>query len=205
MIFLELFLIFLKLGAFTFGGGAAMMPFLEDEVVGRGWLTTEQFVDFVAISESTPGPFAVNIATYIGSIKGAEFATAAGFGGEVIWGIVGAACATLGLALPSFVIILLIAKFYDKFKSSKLVAGAMNGLKPVSIGLIAAAVLSIGQVVLFPNGFAWSEFLSYNFITSLVLFGAMFILSIKKVHPILIVVISGVAGVGFGFFEKFLT
>lgn len=198
MIFLELFLIFLKLGAFTFGGGAAMMPFLEDEVVGRGWLTAEQFVDFVAISESTPGPFAVNIATYIGSIKGVEF------GGNALWGILGAACATFGLVLPSFVIIMLIARFYDKFKQSRLVSGAMKGLKPVSIGLIAAAVLSIGQVVLFPSGFAFSEFLSYNFITSLILFGAMFVLSIKKLHPILIVLFSGVAGVGLGFLEKLL-
>ena len=70
MIYLELFLVFLKLGAFTFGGGAAMMPFLQDEVVDRGWLTMEEFVDFVAISESTPGPFAVNIATYVGVEKG---------------------------------------------------------------------------------------------------------------------------------------
>ncbi len=199
MIFLELFLIFLKLGAFTFGGGAAMMPFLEDEVVGRGWLTAEQFVDFVAISESTPGPFAVNIATYVGSVMGSE-----AMGGSTLWGIVGAACATFGLVLPSFVIILLIARFYDKFKESRLVAGAMNGLKPVSIGLIAAAVLSIGQVVFFPNGFALSELTSYNFITSLVLFGAMFVLCLKKLHPILIVVISGVAGVGLGYLEKLL-
>ncbi|MBE6734907.1 MAG: chromate transporter [Ruminococcaceae bacterium] len=196
MIFLELFLMFMKLGAFTFGGGAAMMPFLEDEVVGRGWLTAEEFVDFVAISESTPGPFAVNIATYIGSIKGVEF------GGNTLWGILGAACATLGLVLPSFVIILLIARFYDKFKESRLVKGAMNGLKPVSIGLIAAAVLSIGQVVLFPSGFAFSEFLTYNFITSLLLFAAMFVLCLKKAHPILIVTISGVVGIGFGFLEK---
>lgn len=187
MIYLELFLVFLKLGAFTFGGGAAMMPFLEDEVVERGWLSLEQFIDFVAISESTPGPFAVNIATYIGVEK-------AGFFGSV--------CATLGLVLPSFVIILLIARFYNKFKESRFVQGAMSGLKPVSIGLIAAAVVSIGQAVLFPQGFAWSEFISYNFITSLLIFIPMFMLCLKKVHPILIILISGVMGVGFGFLEK---
>ncbi len=189
MIYLELFLVFLKLGAFTFGGGAAMMPFLEDEVVERGWLTLEQFIDFVAISESTPGPFAVNIATYVGVTKG---------------GVFGSVCATLGLVLPSFIIILLIARFYSKFKSSRLVEGAMSGLKPVSIGLIAAAVVSIGQAVFFPSGFEWSEFLSYNFITSLVIFIPMFILCLKKLHPILIVLMSGAMGVGFGFFEKLL-
>ena len=187
MIYLELFLVFLKLGAFTFGGGAAMMPFLEDEVVERGWLTIEEFIDFVAISESTPGPFAVNIATYVGVTKGGFF---------------GSVCATFGLVLPSFVIILLIAKFYNKFRESRLVTAAMSGLKPVSIGLIAAAVVSIGQAVLFPAGFAWSEFLSYNFITSLMIFIPMFILCLKKLHPILIVLISGAMGVGFGFLEQ---
>lgn len=189
MIYLELFLVFLKLGAFTFGGGAAMMPFLQDEVVDRGWLTMEEFVDFVAISESTPGPFAVNIATYVGVEKG---------------GILGSLVATLGLVLPSFVIILLIAKFYNKFKESRLVKGAMNGLKPASIGLIAAAVVSIGQAVLFPSGFGWEVFLSYNFITSILIFVPMFLLCLKKIHPIVIVIASGIMGVGFGFLEKFL-
>ena len=187
MIYLELFLVFLKLGAFTFGGGAAMMPFLEDEVVARGWLSIEEFIDFVAISESTPGPFAVNIATYVGVEKAGFF---------------GAVCATLGLVLPSFVIILAIARFYNKFKESRLVQSAMSGLKPVSVGLIAAAVVSIGQAVLFPEGFAWSEFVSYNFITSLIIFIPMFILCLKKVHPILIVLMSGAMGVGFGFLEQ---
>lgn len=197
MIFLELFLIFLKLGAFTFGGGAAMMPFLEDEVVSRGWLTAEQFVDFVAISESTPGPFAVNIATYVGSQMGSSE-----MGGSFFWGVVGAACATFGLVLPSFVIILLIARFYEKFKSSNLVKGAMTGLKPVSIGLIAAAVVSIGQVVFFPQGFDLSVFISYNFITSLIIFAGMTVLCFRKIHPILIVVSSAVLGIGFGYLEK---
>lgn len=187
MIYLELFLVFLKLGAFTFGGGAAMMPFLQDEVVDRGWLTMEQFIDFVAISESTPGPFAVNIATYVGVEKA---------------GVLGSLCATLGLVLPSFVIILIIAKFYNKFKESNLVQGAMSGLKPASIGLIAAAVVSIGQAVLFPNGFGWDVFLSYNFITSVIIFVPMFILCIKKVHPVVVVLASGAMGVAFGFLEK---
>ncbi|MBQ9743288.1 MAG: chromate transporter [Ruminococcus sp.] len=189
MIYLKLFLIFLKLGAFTFGGGAAMMPFLQDEVVDRGWLTVEQFVDFVAISESTPGPFAVNIATYVGSQMAGFF---------------GAVCATFGLVLPSFVIILVIARFYAKFKSSKIVSGAMDGLKPVSIGLVAAAVVSIGWVVFFPNGFSLSVFISYNFITSLIIFIGMTVLCFKKLHPILIICFSAVLGIGFGYLEPLL-
>lgn len=198
MLFVELFLMFLKLGAFTFGGGAAMMPFLEDEVVkNRGWLTSTEFVDFVAISESTPGPFAVNIATYIGTEMGMEK-----FG---LWGgFVGAVCATLGLALPSFVIILIIAKCFDKFKQNNLVKGAMKGLTPVSIGMVAAAVASIGFVVFFPNGFNFQVLISYNFITSLIICVFMTFLCFKKLHPMFIVLISGGMGIGFGFLEKLI-
>ena len=188
MIFLELFLMFLKLGAFTFGGGAAMMPFLEDEVVKtRGWLTAQEFVDFVAISESTPGPFAVNIATYIGTEKAGFF---------------GAVAATLGLVLPSFIIILVIAKFYDKFKKSNAVKGAMKGLTPVSIGMVTAAVFSIGSVVFFPLGFSFGTMITYSFITSLIICALMVVLCFKKLHPIYIVLLSAAMGIGFGFLEK---
>ena len=186
MIFLELFLMFMKLGAFTFGGGAAMMPFLEDEVVGRGWLSAEQFVDFVAISESTPGPFAVNIATFVGAEKGGFF---------------GSVCATLGLVLPSFIIILVIAKCYEKFKTNKLVAGAMTGLRPTSVGLIAAATLSIGFEVLFPAGFSFAAVISYEFIAALVIFVGMFLLClfVKKFSPIYVILITAVLGIAVGY------
>ena len=128
MIFAELFFTFFKIGLFTVGGGYAMLPLIRTEVLGKGWLTAEEIVNFIAVSESTPGPFAVNIATYIGSVRG---------------GAAGAACATLGVVLPSFLIILAIARCYKKFKSSKIVAGLMSGLKPAVIGLIAAAVFGL--------------------------------------------------------------
>ncbi len=98
MIFLDLFWTFFKIGLFTFGGGYAMLPLIQAEVAAHGWLSTESLLNFVAVSESTPGPFAVNIATYIGSEMG---------------GIPGAACATLGVALPSFIIILIGARCYE--------------------------------------------------------------------------------------------
>ena len=132
MIFIELFFTFFKIGLFTVGGGYAMLPLIRTEVLSKGWLTAEEIVNFIAVSESTPGPFAVNIATYIGSVRG---------------GAAGAACATLGVVLPSFLIILAIARCYKKFKSSKIVAGLMSGLKPAVIGLIAAAVLTVGKTV----------------------------------------------------------
>ncbi len=121
MIYFDLFLTFLKIGLFTFGGGYAMLPMIQEEVSAHSWLNQSELIDFIAVSESTPGPFAVNIATFVGTRTG---------------GIFGGLCATFGVVLPSFVIILFVARFYQKFKSSKLVAGAMNGLKPAVVGLI---------------------------------------------------------------------
>ena len=170
MIYLELFWTFFLIGAFTFGGGYAMLPLIQIEVVNKGWLSNEAVVNFVAVSESTPGPFAVNMATYVGSEMG---------------GILGAACATLGVVLPSFVIILIVAGCYDRFKSSKLVKGAMSGLKPAVIGMIGTAVLSIGKTV----------FVQPGMLVSAGLFAAMAVLAFKKVHPIIIICISAALGI----------
>lgn len=130
MIYLQLFLTFLKIGAFTFGGGYAMLPLIQEEVERRGWISQEALIDFIAVSESTPGPFAVNISTYIGMEMG---------------GIAGAVCATLGVILPSFFIILIVAKCFEKFKDSLVVKGCMTGLKPVVVGLIGAAIITTGK------------------------------------------------------------
>ena len=135
MIFLELFWTFLKIGAFTFGGGYAMLPLIQSEVARHGWMTNAQLVDFVAVSESTPGPFAVNISTYVGMVTG---------------GPLGAVCATLGVVLPSFLIILLVARCFVRFQSSRVVQGCLSGLRPAVVGLIAAAVASVGLTVFFP-------------------------------------------------------
>ena len=173
MIYLELFWTFFLIGAFTFGGGYAMLPLIQIEVVNKGWLANEAVVNFIAVSESTPGPFAINMATYVGSEMG---------------GILGSACATLGVVMPSFIIILIVAKCYDRFKNSKLVKGAMSGLKPAVIGMIGTAVLSIGKTV----------FVQPGMLLSAVLFGAMAVLAFKKVHPIIIICISAAAGVLMG-------
>lgn len=186
MIYLELFLTFLKLGAFTFGGGAAMMPFIQEEAVSKWGFTPEEIINFIAISESTPGPFAVNIATYVGAEKGGFF---------------GSICATLGLVLPSFIIILIIAKCYEKFKTNKIVAGAMTGLRPTSVGLIAAATISIGVEVFFSKGFSFNSILSFEFISAFVIFASMLTLCLlrKKTSPILVIGISAVAGIALGY------
>ncbi len=185
MIFLELFLTFFKIGAFTVGGGYAMLPFIQAEVVNRGWLPNEAIVNFIAISESTPGPFAINTATYVGSELG---------------GIFGSFCATLGIVLPSFIIILIVARVYDKFKKSKTVKGCMSGLKPAVVGLIGTAVISIALTVFFPAGFSLSVFTTRDFYVSLAIFAiAAFITFKKKAHPIVIILISAVLGIATGY------
>lgn len=198
MIFLELFLTFFKIGAFTFGGGYAMLPLIQSEALSNGWLTMEELIDFIAVSESTPGPFAINMATFVGTQMGKA---ALGIGG----GILGAVCATLGVVMPSFIVIICVAKFYEKFKKNKFVAGCLGGLKPAAIGLICAAVISIGKTVFFPESIALSVIASYTFIFSALLFAVMLFLSLKKkMNPILIIVISAVAGIGAGYIGEYL-
>ncbi len=179
MIFIELLLTFFKIGALTFGGGYAMLPFIQQEVIARNWISKEALIDFIAVSESTPGPFAVNIATYIGSETG---------------GFLGALCATAGVVLPSFIIILLIAKCYERFKENKIVKGCMAGLKPCVVGMIGSALLSVAITVFAPSGISL-EIFNPAFFVSLVIFIISVILVFKKVHPIIIIVISAVLGI----------
>ena len=184
-VYLLLFLEFFKMGALTFGGGYAMIPFIEETVLRHGWMTTTELVDFIAISESTPGAFAVNISTYIGSEVG---------------GILGAIVATLGLVLPPFIIILLIAKVYAKIKENIIVQGAMLGLKATVVGLIAATVLRVGREIFFFEGINLAVLQSANFYVSLGIFAvALFLLLYKKLNPILIIVLSAAAGILFGY------
>ena len=184
-VYLLLFLEFFKMGALTFGGGYAMIPFIEETVMRHGWMTETELIDFIAVSESTPGAFAVNISTYIGSEVG---------------GFPGALVATLGLVLPPFIIILLIAKVYEKIKEHSLVKGAMLGLKATVVGLIAATVLSVGKEVFFSKGINLAVFQSANIYVSLGIFAvALFLLLYKKLNPILIIVGSAVIGIIFGY------
>lgn len=184
MIYFELFITFFKIGAFTFGGGYAMLPLIQDVVLSKGWISNESLLDFIAISESTPGPFAVNIATFIGAEKG---------------GISGAFCATFGVVLPSFIIILVVAAFFSKFKDNKFVKGCMFGLKPAVVGLIGAAVLSVATTVFIPDKYSLSIFKETSFYISLVIFIICIALALKKKHPILIVCLSAILGIISGY------
>ena len=183
MIFLSLFLTFFKIGLFTFGGGYAMLPLIQSETVAMGWIDESSLMDFIAVAESTPGPFAVNIATYIGAETGGFF---------------GALCATLGVVLPSFIIILIVARIYTAFCKNRVVEGVMTGLRPTVVGLIGSAAVTMAATVFLPAGFALS------FTPALGVSFALFALSLfavlkLKTHPILIVVACAAVGVGCGY------
>lgn len=177
MIYLKLFFTFLKIGAFTFGGGYAMLPLIQQEVLNNGWLSGEELIDFVAISESTPGPFAINISTFVG------MQTA---------GIVGALCATIGVVLPSFVIILIVAKMFDKFQKSKLVNGAMLGLKGAVVGLIGAVIFT--TVISVFGGPIKAKNLK-EIVASLILLSGLLLGLRRKINPIILIICSAIIGV----------
>ena len=182
MVYLYLFLEFFKIGLFTFGGGFAMIPLIKDTVLQYGWLTEAQFYNFIGVCESTPGPVAINMATYIGSVQG---------------GILGSLCATLGVVLPSFIIILLIASILKNFTNNRFFKAFLRGVNPVVIALI----LSAGVSVLLKNiGFvSLSEFslsLASVIIFALVV-GIYFLWQAifkKKPSAIVMIIISAVLG-----------
>ena len=197
MAFLSLFLTFFKIGAFTFGGGYAMLPFIQQEVLNHKWVAEADLINFIAVSESTPGPFAINMATYIGSQVGGDY----GFWGSIF----GSFCATLGVVLPSFIVILIVARFYEKYKQSKIVKGCMSGLKPAVVGLIGAAILSVVAEVLFPAGLALSAFMNPTMYVSLGIFALTVTLAFwKKVHPIWLILLSAALGIAWGYFSPII-
>lgn len=168
MILLDIFISFFKIGLFSFGGGYAMLPLIQQEVVNsHQWVSSTEFIDIVAISQITPGPIAINSATYIGYKAG---------------GFLGSTVATLGVIAPSIIIMVIISKFFIKFKNSEYVKYAFLGLRPATIGLVAAAAVLV----------AYGSFIDYK---SAIIFAAAFLLSYKyKLDPILLTIISGIAG-----------
>lgn len=183
MIYLQLFWVFLLIGAFTFGGGYAMVAMISQQVASRGWMEADALVDFIAIAESTPGPIAVNMATFVGAQMG---------------GVLGSVCATVGVVLPSFIVILIVARCYQAFCSSKWVKGIMSGLKPAVVGLIGSAVVTVALAVFRPNG---EMLLPQSAALWAVVVAVMFYFSQKwkKLHPIVIICICGAIGILTGY------
>lgn len=184
MILLELFLTFFYIGVTTFGGGYAMIPLVREQVLANGWLTESEFLNMIAVAESTPGPIAVNMATFIGSEQA---------------GILGSALATLGVVLPSFIIILLISAVIKNFLKYKAVNAFLGGVRPVVVGLITATALTmfLSNLLGFVN--IKSEFVPN--IEGLIIFAIIVAVSLiwkkikgKKPSPIIMILISAALG-----------
>lgn len=182
MIYLKLFFEFFKIGLFTFGGGYAMIPLIKEVVLKYNWLTENQFYDFIGVCETTPGPIAVNMATYVGSVCG-------GFFGSLV--------ATLGVVLPSFIVIVLVVTVLKRVLESKIFKNSLEGIKPVIVALIMSAGLillikCLGYVSLNEFNFDYKSII----ILSILIFTYCILKYIfkKKLNPILIILISGILG-----------
>ena len=192
MLLLTLFFEFFKTGLFAVGGGMATLPFLYDMSARHpDWFTTAQLADMIAVSESTPGPIGMNMATYVG------FRTA---------GVLGGLVATLGLAAPSVIIILIVARVLKQFRENRYVDAAFYGLRPCSVGLIAAAGLLVVKIALFDfDAYAASGAIGDLFnVKALILAAVLLVLTravkaTKKLHPIFFILGSALAGVLFSF------
>jgi chromate transporter len=188
---LLLFWEFLKIGLFSVGGGMATLPFLYDLSDSTGWFTHAQLADMLAVSESTPGPVGINMATYVGYTVG-------GFGGALL--------ATLGVILPGTVIVLIIASMLDKFRGNKYVDAAFYGLRPASTGLIAAAGVSVVSIALLNTSLyaATGNLLDLISVKAVILAAVLWVLTnlvkpTKKLHPVVFIAASAVVGIVFSF------
>lgn len=174
MIYLQLFLSYLKIGFFGFGGGYAMLSLIQNEIVVQNqWLTNAEFTDIVAISQMTPGPIAINSATYIGY-------SIAGFWGSVV--------ATIAVCLPALTLMILITKFFLMLQSNRYVKAAMSGMRIIIISMIGSAAL----LLMFPTSKDCHSFIDT---WSWLIFGVTIYASYKKVNPILLIVLSAIVGI----------
>ncbi|MDR2181742.1 MAG: chromate transporter [Treponema sp.] len=188
---LQLVWSFFKIGLFSYGGGYAMVPMMQDEILSHGWLPVREFADIVAISQMTPGPIALNAATYIG---------------YRVAGLFGSTAATLGVTLPSFILVILATHFLQKFKASHTVNSLLSGIRPATVGLIAAAVVFFARMSFFLPYTEWKGFgilpgevLRLGFadfrIPTLIIFLIILIeTKIFKLQPIPAVVLSAALG-----------
>lgn len=187
MIYLKLFLTFLQIGAVSFGGGYGMISLVREKCLTNAWLTEEEFMNFIAVAESTPGPIAINMATFVGSTQG---------------GILGSLAATLGMVLPSFVIILIIASLIRNFIKYKGVQHTLKGIRPVIVGLIIGTAVTMALNV-FINVSLVTDKPQFD-IFAAIIFALVVLVSYlykrirkKAVSPILLILFSAVLGIIF--------
>ncbi len=184
MIFLELFWTFFKIGLFTFGGGYGMIPIIKQEMATNGWITADMMSNFIGISETTPGPIAINMATFVGSEVGGAAGSA----------FLGALLATLGVVLPSFIIIIMIAAIFKNFMNNRFVKMVLSGIKPVVLGLIFAT----GVLLVYDNINRGSGIVDYVSIVLMAIIAlAAFIykrVTKKDLSPIIMIIASACLG-----------
>lgn len=186
MIYIQLFLSFLQIGLFSIGGGYAAMPLIQEQVVrSHTWLSMSEFTDLITIAEMTPGPIAVNSATFVGI-------RIAGIGGAVV--------ATLGCILPSCFIVSLLFFIYHKYKGVSTLQSILSSLRPAVVALIASAGFSILQLVLFGDGTIQLQ--AINWIGGILFLGAFIVLRKWKSNPILVMAACGVLNLAIGFFGQ---
>lgn len=181
MIYIQLFLSFLQVGALSFGGGYAAMPLIQEQVVNlHGWLTMTEFTNLITIAEMTPGPIAINAATFVGT---------------QIAGVLGAVIATLGCILPSCIVVTLLAYVYMKYRNMSLLQGTLASLRPAVVAMIAKAGITILISAFFLDGTV--TFIRQNICVSMILFFGIALILLRKfkVNPILAMVLCGVANV----------
>lgn len=193
MLFIRLFFEFFKVGLFAVGGGMATIPFLYNMADTTGWFTNTDLANMIAVGESTPGPIGVNMATYVGFVSGMN-------AGSVVYAVLGAVVATVGLITPSVIVILIIAFILKSFRDNRYVTDAFYGLRPASAGLIAAAGLNVlisslffgdqGSFVAAINWKGWILAIILWLLTNKVQ-------KTKKLHPIVFIGLSAVAGIAF--------
>jgi chromate transporter len=185
MIYLQLFLTFFEIGLFTFGGGYAMISLIRDKTISLGWLSEEELLNMIAVSESTPGPIAVNMATFVGSTQG---------------GVLGSLVATLGVVLPSFIIILLISKVLHSFLKYKGVKAVLKGVRPCTVALILGTAVTMALSILLGFKGIFDGFSPdlKGIIIFAILIAIAFIskkITKKKPSPILMILVSAALGI----------
>lgn len=181
MIYLKLFLSFFQVGLFSFGGGYAALPLIEQQTIEvNGWITNQQFIDILTLSEMTPGPIAINAAT---------------FTGNQIAGLWGGVVATIGVTLPSIIIVLILAYFYFKYKSIKMVQGVIQGLRPAVVALIASAGLTIFLTAMFGHSELPLQFSQLNIVSVVLFIVGIFLMRRYKLSPIQVMILSGISGI----------
>lgn len=170
---IKLYIAFLKIGTFSFGGGYAMLPFIQAEIVeNNNWISINEFLDIIGISQMTPGPVAINSATFVG---------------YKLSGIIGSVVATLGVVTTSFILVAIISKMLEKFKESKAIKAALLGMRPILIALIIKAFLDLAK----------ESYIDLKSLIITTIIGILLLNKRKKIHPILVIVIAAVLGLIF--------